>query len=310
MAGTYLSADLYFAEQITPWDVYKHGIERVLVHQKTKYQEMCIVKGAYGKALILDGKWQSCTEDEFLYHESLVHPPMIFHGSPRKVLVFGGAEGATIREVLRWKTVEKVVMVDIDGEVVELCKKYLPEMHQNVFEDPRVELIIDDAQNFLDSSSETWDVIISDLTDPIEEGPSFPLFTQEYFQKIRQVLSTDGFFIIQGGSISPAEMYLHVRVVKTLQSVFNYVHSFIPYSTSYGCPLGFVIASDKEFSPQVNPEKVDSLLAEKTIGDFQLMDGISLLGMSRSPLNLREAIAAETEIYTLKNPPKNIEVHG
>ncbi|NES05616.1 MAG: spermidine synthase [Okeania sp. SIO2F4] len=308
MAGANLNADLYFAEQITPWDIYKHGIDQVLVHQKTKYQEMCIVEGVYGKALILDGKWQSCTEDEFLYHESLVHPPMIFHGFPRKVLIFGGAEGATIREVLRWKTVEKVVMVDIDGEVVEACKKYLPEMHQNAFEDPRVELIIDDAQNFLESSSATWDVIISDLTDPIEEGPSFPLFTQEYFQKIRQVLSADGFFIIQGGSIAPAEMYLHVRVVNTLQTLFSYIHSLIPYSTSYGCPLGFVVCSEQEFSHTPNPEKIDSLLGEKTTGDFKLMDGISLLGMLQIPLNLRQAIAAETQIYTLKNPPKDIQV--
>ncbi|MEB3339240.1 spermidine synthase [Okeania sp.] len=308
MAGANLNTSLYFVEQITPWDVYKHGIDKMLVHQKTKYQEMFIVEGVYGKALILDGKWQSCTEDEFLYHECLVHPPMIFHGSPRKVLVFGGAEGATVREVLRWKTVEQVVMVDIDGEVVEACKKYFPEMHQNVFEDPRLELIIDDAQNFLESSLETWDVIISDLTDPIEEGLSFPLFTQEYFQKIRNILSADGLFIIQAGSISPPEMYLHVRVVKTLQTVFNYVHSVAPYATSYGCPLGFVVSSDREFSLQVNPEKVDSLLLEKTTGGFKLMDGISLLGMSRIPLNLRQAIAAETQIYTLKNPPQDIKV--
>ncbi|MGK7922472.1 MAG: spermidine synthase [Trichodesmium sp.] len=303
MAGANLNTDLWFSEQITPWDIYKHGIDRVLFSQKTKYQEMYIVEGIYGKALILDGKWQSCTEDEFLYHEALVHPPMIFNESPRKVLVFGGAEGATIREVLRWKTVEQVVMIDIDGEVVEACKKYLPEMHQNSFEDPRVELIIDDAQNFLDSTSENWDVIISDLTDPIEFGPSFPLFTQEYFQKIHQVLADDGLFIIQAGSISPAEMYLHIRVVKTLQTVFNYVHSFIPYSTSYGCPLGFILASDREFSSQPNPEIVDSILAEKTIGNLKVMDGISLLGMLQIPLNVRQAIATETQIYTLKAPP-------
>ncbi|GGA08677.1 fused MFS/spermidine synthase [Okeania sp. KiyG1] len=308
MAGAKLNTNLWFAEQITPWDIYKHGIDRVLVYQKTKYQEMYIVEGIYGKALILDNKWQSCTEEEFLYHECLVHPAMIFHGSPRKVLVLGGAEGATLREVLRWKTVEKLVMVDIDGEVVDACKKYLPEMHQNSFEDPRVELIIDDAQNFLNSSSETWDVIISDLTDPIESGLSFPLFTQEYFQKIYQHLSPDGVFMIQAGSISPAEMYLHVPVVKTLQTVFNYVHSVEAYSTSYGTPLGFVIASQQEISSTPNPEKVDLLLAEKTIGGLKVMDGISLLGMLQIPLNIRQAIATETQIYTLKSPPKALQI--
>ena len=154
MAGANLNTNLYFAEKITPWDFYKHGFDQVLIHQKTKYQEMFIVEGIYGKALILDGKWQSCTADEFLYHESLVHPPMILHNSPRKVLVLGGSEGETIREVLRWKTVEQVVMVDIDGEVVEACKKYLPEMHQNSFQDPLVELIINDAYNFFKSSDD------------------------------------------------------------------------------------------------------------------------------------------------------------
>ncbi len=308
MVTTMLNTDLWLTEQITPWDIYKHGIDQVLVYQKTKYQEMYIVEGVYGKALILDGKWQSCTEDEFLYHEGLVHPAMIFHRSPRKVLVFGGAEGAVIREVLRWKTVEKVVMVDIDGEVVEACKKYLPEMHQNSFNDPLVELIIDDAQNFLDSSSETWDVIVSDLTDPIESGPSFLLFTQEHYQSIRQALSPNGWFVVQAGSIAPAEMYLHVRVVKTLQTVFNYVYSFVPHSNSYGCPLGFVVCSDQEFSSTPNPEKVDRLLAEKTTGGFKFMDGISLLGMLKIPLNVRQAIATETQIYTLKAPPESIHV--
>ena len=128
--------DFWVSEHITPWDIYSHGIIDVLTHKKTAYQEMYIVEtGVYGKALVLDGKWQSCTGDEFLYHEPLVHPAMIFHGGPRKVLILGGGEGATAREVLRWKSVEKVVMIDIDGEVVEACKQYLPEMHQNVFDD-------------------------------------------------------------------------------------------------------------------------------------------------------------------------------
>ncbi|NER08577.1 MAG: spermidine synthase, partial [Okeania sp. SIO3C4] len=146
------------------------------------------------------------------------------------------------------------------------------------------------------------------LTDPIEFGPSFPLFTQEYFQKIRQILSPNGVFIIQAGSISPAKMYLHVRVLKTLQSVFNYAHSVKAYSTSYGCSLGFVIASEQELSSTPNPETVDLLLAEKTIGGLKVMDGISLLGMLQIPLNIRQAIATETQIYTLKAPPKSIQI--
>lgn len=120
---------------------------------------------------------------------------MIFHGSPSKVLVLGGGEGATIREVLRWLTVEQVAMIDIDGEVVEACRQHLPEMHANAFDDPRLKLVIGDALEFLDTSSQIWDVVISDLSDPIEEGPSFQLFTKEYFEKILQVLTPEGFLL-------------------------------------------------------------------------------------------------------------------
>ncbi|PLZ82021.1 spermidine synthase, partial [Fischerella thermalis WC213] len=143
MPGSEVGADFWVNEYITPWDIYAHGVTAVLAYQKTEYQEMYIVEtGTYGKALVLDGKWQSCTGDEFLYHEPLVHPAMIFHGAPRKVLILGGGEGATAREVLRWQTVDKVVMIDIDGEVVEACKQHLSEMHQNAFDDPRLHVVI------------------------------------------------------------------------------------------------------------------------------------------------------------------------
>lgn len=172
MAGSKVKADLWISEYITPWDIYVHGVTRILAYKKTAYQEMYIVEtGAYGKGLVLDGKWQSCTGDEFLYHEALVHPAMVAHQAPRTVLVLGGGEGATVREVLRWKTVEQVMMVDIDGEVVEACREHLSEMHQNAFDDSRVELVIGDALQVLDTTPQQWDIIISDLSDPIEEVP-------------------------------------------------------------------------------------------------------------------------------------------
>ena len=97
-----MNPPFWLNEQNGPWDVYGHGVRRVLAHQVTPFQEMLIVEsGSYGRALVLDGKWQSSEGDEFLYHEPLVHPPMLHHGNPRRVLVLGGGEGATLREVLR-----------------------------------------------------------------------------------------------------------------------------------------------------------------------------------------------------------------
>ena len=305
MAGSQVGADLWISEYVTPWDIYVHGITKVLAYKKTAYQDMYIVEtGVYGKGLVLDGKWQSCTGDEFIYHEALVHPAMICHTNPRNVLVLGGGEGATVREILRWKTVEQAMMVDIDGEVVEACREHLPEMHQNAFDDSRTNLVIADALEVLDQTDQQWDIVISDLSDPIEEGPSFQLFTKEYFEKVQRVLAPGGYFVIQAGPVAPAELRLHARLVNTLKAVFPNVHSYSAPTPTYGSPWGFAIGSTEAIASQPDPATIDQLLQEKTTGGLRLLDGITLLGLFQTPTYIRQAIAAETQIYTLNEPPK------
>ena len=305
MAGTELRAEFWLHEYITPWDFYAHGITRTLAYRKTRFQEMYIVEtGAYGKALVLDGKWQSCTGDEFLYHEPLVHPAMLLHAAPRRVLILGGGEGATAREVLRWKTVERATMIDIDGEVVEACREHLPEMHQGVFDDPRLELVIDDALSFLDGTSQSWDVIISDLSDPIEEGPSFKLFTREYFEKAQRVLMPAGVFALQAGPVAPAEMHLHCRLASTLRSVFAHTASLTTHVPTYAAPWSFILASATPIETRPDPGETDRRLAEETTGGLRMLDGTALLGLYQLPKHLRRAIAEEQQVYTLAEPPK------
>ncbi len=305
MAGSQVGADLWVSEYITPWDMYVHGVTKVLAYKKTAFQEMYIVEtGAYGKGLVLDGKWQSCTGDEFLYHEPLVHPAMICHSSPRNVLVLGGGEGATVREILRWKTVEQVMMVDIDGEVVEACREHMQEMHQGAFEDSRTNLVIGDALEVLDTTEQKWDIVISDLSDPIEEGPSFQLFTKEYFEKAQRVLAPGGYFVLQAGPVAPVELTLHARLVNTLKAVFPNVHSYASHTPTYGSPWGFAIGTAESIATQPDPDATNQLLEEKTTGGLRLIDGITLLGIMQTPAYIRKAIAAETQVYTLKEPPK------
>ena len=124
----------WISDYLTPDDILNHAVHKVILHKHTQFQEMWIVDcGTYGKGLILDGIWQSSTGDDFLYHESLVQPACVNHGDPKRGLVLGGGEGATIRELLKWKNMERVVMVDLDREVVEACKEHFPEMHQGAF---------------------------------------------------------------------------------------------------------------------------------------------------------------------------------
>ena len=299
------TATLWIREQITPWDYYGHGVTRMIVSTRTKFQEMLIVEtGAYGKSLVLDGKWQSCTGDEFLYHEPLVQPAMIAHGGPRRVLILGGGEGATAREVLRWKTVERAVMIDIDGEVVDACREHLAEMHCGAFDDPRLEVVIADALHYLDHSADEWDVIISDLSDPIEEGPSFKLFTREYFQKCRSTLAADGVFVLQAGPVGPIEMGMHARLASTMRAVFDHVVSYASHIPSYASPWGFLLGSANAVDICPAPAATDALLADNTRGGLRMLDGVSLLGLYHLPKNLRNAVAEETEVYTLTQPPK------
>ena len=256
MPGIQLNTDLWFSEYLTPYDVYQHGIRAVLAHKKTAFQEMYIIDtGTYGKALVLDGQWQSSSGDEFLYHEPLVHPACVNHGAPNRVLLLGAGEGATLREVLKWQTVEKVVMVDIDAEVVEACRQHLTEMHQNAFDDPRAELVIDDALGFLDDSEPEWDIIISDLSDPIEAGPSFKLFTKEYFTAAKRVLAPDGAFVVQAGSVAPPEMEMHVRLVRTVMDVFDHVASYATFVPTFAAPWGFILGAQRPIDTRPDPDR-------------------------------------------------------
>ena len=304
MAGAEVRADVWINEYISPWDIYAHGITRILAAARTEFQDMQIVEsGLLGKALVLDGKWQSCTGDEFLYHEPLVHAPCVVHGAPINALVLGGGEGATVRETLRWSSMQRVVMVDIDGDVVEACKTHLPEMHQGAFDDACTELVIGDALRYLDDSENEWDVIISDLSDPIEEGPSFALFTKEYFEKVRRALKPDGVFVVQSGPVSPPEVHAHARLANTVAAVFDHTASYSSYAPSYGAPWSFILGSANELTiPQ--PQDVDRLLAEQGVRGLRMFDGEAMHGMFALPKHIREAIASENAVYTMNDPRK------
>ncbi|XP_066394395.1 thermospermine synthase ACAULIS5-like [Miscanthus floridulus] len=119
---------------------------------------------------------QSTEMDEFIYHESLIHPPLLFHPNPETVFIMGGGEGSAAREVLRHKTVQRVVMCDIDQEVVDFCRTYLT-VNRQAFSSEKLCLIINDARAELEKSKEKFDVIVGDLADPVEGGPCYQLYT-------------------------------------------------------------------------------------------------------------------------------------
>lgn len=296
---------LWITDEGSPEDSYRYAVSDVLVQTKTRFQDLAIVDTpAYGKALILDGNWQSCVADEFLYHEPLVHPAMIHHKAPKRVAIMGGGEGATLREVLRWNCVERVVMIDLDEDVIAACKEHLFEMHQGAFEDPRTAIQICDATEWLDSTDERFDVVISDLSEPLEDGPSYQLFTQEYFRQVRGVLLPEGVFTMQAGSVAPHEITIFARVANTLRAVFDNVRPYSSFVPSFSTPWGFLLAFANGGRSIASQESVDRRLSNDTSGGLRMLDGESFQGLLSTSAHIREAIEQETTIYTLDNPPQ------
>ncbi|MEN9230023.1 MAG: hypothetical protein Q6L68_03880, partial [Thermostichus sp. DG02_5_bins_236] len=194
----------------------------------------------------------------------------------------------------------------IDREVVEACREHLPEMHQGALEDPRVQVVIADALEFLHHTGPVWDVILSDLSDPIEAGPAYRLFTQEFFRQIRSKLQPDGAFVVQAGPVGPVEFQQHTRIVRTLQTVFAAVQPYAIYTPTYGGPLGFALCAHQPIPSRPNPDSIDSILGQQldpSRGALRFIDGTTLLGLYQVPAHLRRAIAEEATVYTLDNPP-------
>ncbi len=296
---------VWLSEYANPFDRLHIRVRRVLVDTTTPFQQLQIVESdAFGRVLVLDGSIQSTTVDEFIYHESLVHPALLAHGSPRSVLILGGGEGATAREALRWNSVQRVVTVDIDGQVVDACREHMPSMHGGAFEDPRMELVVGDALEVLGRTDERWDVIISDLCDPIEHGPAYQLFTREFFSRVRRVLADGGTFIVQGGAISIADHLIHARLTNTVRSVFDSVVAHRAFMPSFGTPWGFVLASDRELPQWPDPAAVDAQIKAEIEGSLRFVDGGMLVGQRQLPPFLRAAVQRETTIYTADDPPR------
>ena len=177
----------------------RFSIDKMLHEVRTEHQHLVIFENArMGRVMALDGVIQTTEADEFIYHEMLTHVPILAHGLARRVLIIGGGDGGMLREVAKHRDVESITMVEIDGTVVEMCKEFLPEHSKGAFDDPRLNLVIDDGMRFVATTEEKFDVIISDSTDPI--GPGEVLFSENFYQACRRCLNDGGILVTQNGT--------------------------------------------------------------------------------------------------------------
>ena len=294
----------WHTELITPYLQISHSLSEIVFQTITKYQKAEIIDStAFGRCLILDGKTQSSEADEYIYHESLVHPAALLHSNPESVFIGGGGEGATLREILKHNTVKRVVMVDIDEEIITICKKYLLNHHQGAFSDPRLELYIQDARSFLESTSEDFDLVILDFADPLENGPASMLYTKNFYKTIKTRLKPGGILVTQAG---PTGNYNYsecfTSIINTLKLPFKTVSPSSFFIPSFGTPWGVVLASDIDLTMPAPASQIDLLLRRRVSQSMHYYDGITHQNLFSLPKYLRKGITEENRVISDKNP--------
>ncbi|WNS78719.1 polyamine aminopropyltransferase [Domibacillus sp. DTU_2020_1001157_1_SI_ALB_TIR_016] len=186
---------LWFTEKQTKSFGITAKLTKGLHSEQTDFQKLDMIQTEeFGNMLVLDGMVMTTEKDEFVYHEMVVHVPLFTHPNPKKVLIVGGGDGGTMREVLKHPSVEKVIQVEIDQKVVEYSKQYLPQISCG-YDNPRAELIIGDGFMHILNSENEYDVILVDSTEPV--GPAANLFTKGFYAGIAKALKEDGIFVAQ-----------------------------------------------------------------------------------------------------------------
>ena len=278
-------------------------VREVFYSGSTAYQKVEVIDSElFGRSLVLDGKTQSTDRDEHIYHETLVHPAMLCHPDPKQVFIGGGGEGGTLREVLCHNSVEMATMVDLDSEVVALCRQYLPNHHLGSFDDPRTNLIHEDARAYLQNTPDLYDVIILDLVDPLEGGTAALLYTQEFYALAKARLNSGGVLVTQSGPaglLSFKECF--TTIFNTLGTLFDHIKAVQVHVPAFQTLWGFTIVSDTAF-PEVSEDAAESELARRLSKMLKYLDGVSYSNMHSLLKFQRDGLRTEKRINKDSDP--------
>jgi len=255
--------DLWFSETYESDLRMSWRVKEVLYHEKSKYQDILILDTYYhGRMLVLDGCVMTTERDEFVYHELITHPALLAIPKPKAVCIIGGGDGGTVREVLKHDSVERVVLAEIDGDVVDVCKTYFPH-HTSGLSDPRVDIQIGDGFDYLKNHRGEFDAILSDSTDPV--GPGEILFNPDYFRLVKSALKPEGCFVTQSETMWARKKTIP-KTTEHLNKLFGQVFWFGgPVPTYPNGFWSFLIASDLPDPRKVADPARQSAISKSTL---------------------------------------------
>jgi spermidine synthase len=284
------------------FDFCSFGVQKVICSIQTKFQTVDIVDTySYGRILHLDNTVQSAEYDEYIYHEALVHPVLANLKNAKKVLIVGGGEGATAREVLKYSNVEKLDMVDIDGELVEICKEYLPSWSDGAFADPRLNLVIQDALEFIKKSDELYDFIIVDLVDPAdikEDSPARAIYEGDFFDDLSKHLSVNGAMVVQSAEFNQGEFASCGLIHRKVRNLFKHCEVYKCFVPSFISEWGFIACSQTQSFKAIKPEEVDANIAVVKVIEDNKVSGVAVETNLDNELEFYDGMAHQA-LFTL-----------
>ena len=246
----------------------------------------------FGRLFRLDGCFMTSERDEFYYHENIIHVPGIAHPGPRSALIIGGGDGGSAEELLKYPSMQRIVIAELDEQVVTIARRYLQSVHHGALDDRRVEIRIGDGMKYVHedgpAAGDRYDMIVLDLTDPV--GPAEALYAADFFAACRTLLTDGGILSLHIGT----PVYQPERVqalVQRLRSVFACVRPYFLYIPLYGSLWGLASASDTVDPAALSAAVVDQRLDEREIAGLQHLNGAVHCAQFALPNHLRALLA-------------------
>ena len=286
-----------------PHSAHLFQVKKRIAHQKTKFQTVDIVElFQYGQTLFLDERLQVAEADEFLYHESIVHPALLTHPNPQKVLIIGGADGGAAYQILKHKSVKQLFLVDIDGQLIEICQRFLKGINRNIFKNPKLKVIPADGRKFLSGTKEKFDVVISDLTAPLLEPPSYLLFTEKFYRIVYDKLKEDGILSLQADGANHLNNKAFTAIYKTVEKIFPIARGMRVFIPSYDDTWGFIVASKKYDPISIKPAEIRVRIRKRGLKGLKFYDEKIHQSLFILPKNLRAAIKRQKRVIKDNKP--------
>jgi len=238
-----LSGDDWFYEKLYDHVSTVMSIDEIIYKGNSGCQDLMLFRNKFwGKVLTLDGVIQLTETDEFIYHEMIVHVPMMSHNNPRHALVIGGGDGGVVRELLKYNSIVSVTLVEIDSDVIDFTKEYLGSVCGDSFSDPRLHVIVDDGANFvrMSSSKEGFDIAIVDSTDP--RGVGEVLFSDDFHSDLKKCLRSGGIAVSQNGVAfcQREQMAKSADIFRSLYGKHSFYSAMVPTYVMGPMMLGFM----------------------------------------------------------------------